>query len=162
MRFFEWLSDFGNRYIVEMGITVGGETIPYMVILLLGTGVFLTLRLGFIQIRRLVTELPVDLSQAAASETVLPGAEIDEDQAGVGLSADYRGQRPAHVGHRRERHTAVAEEHRGHAVPAARRHHRVPTDLGVEVGVQIDESRRHDTAGGVDLRGESFGRGDLY
>ncbi len=35
------------------GITVSGETIPFLVIALLGTGIFLTFRLGFIQFRRL-------------------------------------------------------------------------------------------------------------
>ena len=35
------------------GIPIGGEEIPYLVIALLGTGIFLTLRLGFIQLRRL-------------------------------------------------------------------------------------------------------------
>jgi len=53
MQFFQWLTDMGNRYIAEAGFTVNGETIPFMVLLLLGTGVFLTIRLGFIQIRRL-------------------------------------------------------------------------------------------------------------
>ncbi len=49
MQFFQWLTDIGNRYIAEAGPTVNGETIPIMVLLLLGTGVFLTLRLGFIR-----------------------------------------------------------------------------------------------------------------
>ncbi|MCG8457847.1 MAG: sodium:alanine symporter family protein, partial [Holophagales bacterium] len=35
------------------GIPVGDETIPFIVIALLGTGMFLTLRLGFIQLRHL-------------------------------------------------------------------------------------------------------------
>ncbi|MBL4686277.1 MAG: sodium:alanine symporter family protein [Nannocystaceae bacterium] len=35
-----------------VGIPVGGETIPWVVVALLGTGVWLTLRLGFIQLRR--------------------------------------------------------------------------------------------------------------
>ncbi len=42
-----------NHYIWSFGIPVGSETIPWVVIALLGTGVFLTLRLGFIQFRRL-------------------------------------------------------------------------------------------------------------
>lgn len=37
----------------NFGLNVGGETIPLVVILLLGVGVFLTLRLGFIQLRRI-------------------------------------------------------------------------------------------------------------
>ena len=42
-----------NDFIWGFGIPVGEETIPVVVIALLGTGVYLTLRLRFIQIRRL-------------------------------------------------------------------------------------------------------------
>ena len=42
-----------SYYIWGFGVPVGGETVPLVVIALLGTGVFLTLRLGFIQVRRL-------------------------------------------------------------------------------------------------------------
>jgi AGCS family alanine or glycine:cation symporter len=45
--------DFFNTYVVENGINVNGENIPYMVILLLGTGFYLTVRTGFVQLRRL-------------------------------------------------------------------------------------------------------------
>ena len=41
MQFFEWLVDVGNRYVVNLGISVGDETIPFMVIILLGVGIFL-------------------------------------------------------------------------------------------------------------------------
>ncbi|MDH5803918.1 MAG: sodium:alanine symporter family protein [Gemmatimonadota bacterium] len=37
----------------QFGIPIGGQEIPIVVIALLGTGVFLTLKLGFIQVRRL-------------------------------------------------------------------------------------------------------------
>ena len=40
-------------YVWSFGVPVGGEEIPLVVIALLGTGIYLTLRLGFIQIRRL-------------------------------------------------------------------------------------------------------------
>ncbi len=53
MQFVEWFSDFATTYIVEAGIRVGDEQIPFMVIVLLGVGFYLTLRLGFIQVRRL-------------------------------------------------------------------------------------------------------------
>jgi AGCS family alanine or glycine:cation symporter len=39
-------------YIWSFGVPVGGQTIPLVVLALLGTGVFLTLRLGFVQVRR--------------------------------------------------------------------------------------------------------------
>lgn len=47
------LTDFLGRHVVERGIPVGGENIPFMVILLLGIGGYLTIRLGFVQVRRL-------------------------------------------------------------------------------------------------------------
>ena len=48
-----FLSTFLTRHIVERGISVGGENIPFMVIILLGIGTYLTLRLGFVQVRHL-------------------------------------------------------------------------------------------------------------
>jgi AGCS family alanine or glycine:cation symporter len=42
-----------NSLIWGFGIPVGDQIIPLVIILLLGTGVFLTLRLGFVQVRRL-------------------------------------------------------------------------------------------------------------
>ena len=53
MDFIQSIVDFLNTYVVENGINVGGENIPFMVILLLGTGFYLTARLGFVQLRRL-------------------------------------------------------------------------------------------------------------
>ena len=47
------ITSFLNTYVVEIGPSIGGERVPIMVLMLLGTGVYLTLRLGFIQIRRL-------------------------------------------------------------------------------------------------------------
>ena len=46
--------DFANTYIIEIGIPIGGEQVAFMVILLLGTGAYLTVRTGFVQITRLV------------------------------------------------------------------------------------------------------------
>ena len=42
-----------SYYIWGFGVPLGGETVPLVVIALLGTGLFMTLRLGFIQVRRL-------------------------------------------------------------------------------------------------------------
>ncbi|HPF69173.1 MAG TPA: sodium:alanine symporter family protein [Candidatus Krumholzibacteria bacterium] len=53
MHVFESLVSSLNSFIWGFGIQVGDQTIPGVVIALLGTGVFLTLRLGFIQVRRL-------------------------------------------------------------------------------------------------------------
>ncbi len=52
----EWLQQIVSTleyYIWSFGIPAGAETIPFVAIALLGTGVFLTLRLTFIQVRRL-------------------------------------------------------------------------------------------------------------
>ena len=53
MEFLQNATDFLTRYFVTAGISIGGEKIPFMVILLLGIGMYLTLRLGFIQLTRL-------------------------------------------------------------------------------------------------------------
>ena len=53
MDFIQQITDFLTTWVVEAGISVGGEKIPFMVMLLLGIGAYLTLRLGFIQVTRL-------------------------------------------------------------------------------------------------------------
>lgn len=53
MDLLQTIVDFFNTYVVEYGINVGGENVPFMVILLLGTGAYLTVRMGFVQLRRL-------------------------------------------------------------------------------------------------------------
>ncbi len=53
MDFFSSIVSTLEYYVWTFGIPVGGETIPLLVIALLGTGVFLALRLSFIQIRHL-------------------------------------------------------------------------------------------------------------
>jgi hypothetical protein len=52
--------------------------------------------------------------------------------------------------HRREAEAAVADHNRGDAVPARERAIGIPEQLGVVVGMQVDEARRHDQAAGVD------------
>ncbi|MDT8436251.1 MAG: sodium:alanine symporter family protein [Gemmatimonadota bacterium] len=103
MEFFEWLTDIGNRYVAELGFTVNGETIPYMVILLLGTGIFLTLRLGFIQLRRIghgfaVTsgkyddpDEPGDVSHFQALTTALSATVGIGNIAGVAIAIHWGG-----------------------------------------------------------------------
>lgn len=46
------LADFLEELVWGSGIPVGDETVPFVVIALLGAGVWFTFRLGFIQIRR--------------------------------------------------------------------------------------------------------------
>jgi len=103
MQFFEWLVDVGNRYVVNLGISVGEETIPFMVIILLGVGIFLTLRLGFIQIRRLghgfgVTsgryddpDEPGDVSHFQALTTALSATVGIGNIAGVAIAIHWGG-----------------------------------------------------------------------
>ncbi len=103
MEFIQTLSNLGNRYIVNLGFSVGDETIPFMVLLLLGTGVFLTLRLGFIQLRHLghgfaVTmgkyddpDEPGDVSHFQALTTALSATVGIGNIAGVALAIHYGG-----------------------------------------------------------------------
>ena len=83
----------------------------------------------------------------------------------------------------REGHAAVAEQRGGDAVPGDGRHVRIPADLGVQVGVQVDEAGGDRMAAGVDffdalggyvahgndgvavdgdIRGERFGAGAVH
>ena len=103
MEFIQTLSNLGNRYIVGFGFNVGGETIPFMVLLLLGTGVFLTLRLGFIQLRRLGHGLavtmgkyddpnePGDVSHFQALTTALSATVGIGNIAGVAIAIHWGG-----------------------------------------------------------------------
>ena len=97
------LSDLGNRYIVELGFTVGGETVPYMVLLLLGVGAFLTVRLGFVQLRRLAHGFgvatgryddpnePGDVSHFQALTTALSATVGIGNIAGVAIAIHWGG-----------------------------------------------------------------------
>ncbi|TVR53623.1 MAG: sodium:alanine symporter family protein [Gemmatimonadales bacterium] len=53
MEAFRSLVDTLEGWVWSSGIPVGDETIPFVVILLLGAGIYFTLRLGFVQIRHL-------------------------------------------------------------------------------------------------------------
>ncbi len=97
------LIEFLRTYVVELGINIGGENLPFMVILLLGTGVFLTLRLGFIQVRRLghgfaVTsgkyddpDEPGDVPHFQALTTALSATVGIGNIAGVALALHWGG-----------------------------------------------------------------------
>ena len=85
------------------GITIGGDTLPFVVLALLGTGVFLTLRLGFIQLRRFghgvaVTtgkyddpNEPGDVSHFQALSTALSATVGIGNIAGVAIAIHYGG-----------------------------------------------------------------------
>ncbi|MDX1631632.1 MAG: sodium:alanine symporter family protein [Thermoanaerobaculia bacterium] len=90
-------------YVWNFGIPVQGEMIPIIVIVLLGTGVFLTLRLGFIQLRRLghgfaVTSgryddpaEPGDVSHFQALTTALSATVGIGNIAGVAIAIHFGG-----------------------------------------------------------------------
>ena len=89
--------------IVYGGPTVGGETLPVMVIALLGTGLFLTIRLGIVQIRRFghgvaVTtgkyddpDEPGDVSHFQALTTALSATVGIGNIAGVAIAIHWGG-----------------------------------------------------------------------
>jgi len=103
MEFFERVVTTLNGWIWSLGITVGGETVPFVIIALLGTGVFLTLRLGFIQLRRLghgfaVTSgkyddpsEPGDVSHFQALTTALSATVGIGNIAGVAIAIHWGG-----------------------------------------------------------------------
>ena len=92
-----------NRYISDIGIPVGDTEIPYMVIALLGTGIFLTFRLAFIQLRKLghgfaVTSgkyddpaEPGDVSHFQALTTALSATVGIGNIAGVAIAIHWGG-----------------------------------------------------------------------
>ena len=53
--------------------------------------------------------------------------------------------------HRGKTDAAIAEHHRGDAVPARRRQQRVPHRLAVVMGMHVDPAGRDQQAGGIDL-----------
>jgi AGCS family alanine or glycine:cation symporter len=90
-------------YVWSFGIPAGGEMIPLLVIALLGTGVFLTLRLGLIQVRRLGhgfavasgryddPEEPGDVSHFQALTTALSATVGIGNIAGVAIAIHFGG-----------------------------------------------------------------------
>jgi hypothetical protein len=97
---------------------------------------------------------PVDGVQVVAVGLPVPGKTFEDAGGGDVLHGLHRGGE--HLGlsraDRGEGHAAVAHHDRGDAVPARRRHRRIPADLRVEVRVQVDEPGRHQATSGVDHR----------
>jgi len=102
----DWLRpvvDFLNTYLVSYGIPVRGENIPFMVILLLGTGFYLTVRTGFVQIRHLAhgfgvstgkyddPDEPGDVSHFQALSTALSATVGIGNIAGVAIAIHWGG-----------------------------------------------------------------------
>ncbi len=95
--------DFANDWIINIGPRIGGEQVAVMVILLLGTGVYLTIRTGFVQITRLghgfgVTsgkyddpDDPGDVSHFQALTTALSATVGIGNIAGVAMAIHWGG-----------------------------------------------------------------------
>jgi len=95
--------DFLNTYVVSYGISLGGENVPFMVILLLGTGFYLTVRTGFVQIRHLAhgfgvtsgkyddPDEPGDVSHFQALTTALSATVGIGNIAGVAIAIHWGG-----------------------------------------------------------------------
>ncbi len=100
---FEKIVQVLDTIVWQTGIPVGDQTIPFIVIALLGTGVFVTLRLGFPQIRRLVHGFavtsgkyddpsePGDVSHFQALTTALSATVGIGNIAGVALAIHWGG-----------------------------------------------------------------------
>ena len=103
MELFERIVDQMNAIVWNLGVGIKGEVIPFVVIALLGTGLFLTLRLGFIQLRRLghgfaVTSgkyddpnEPGDVSHFQALTTALSATVGIGNIAGVAIAIHWGG-----------------------------------------------------------------------
>ncbi len=103
MDFLQTIVDTLDNYIVSIGIPVGEETIPFMVILLIGTGLFLTVRTGFVQVRRLGhgfavatgryddEDEPGDVTHFQALTTALSATVGIGNIGGVALAIHYGG-----------------------------------------------------------------------
>ncbi len=101
---FENVINFLNDLVWSYGLPVGdGQMIPWVVILLLGTGIYLTLYLGFIQLRRFAHGLavtsgkyddpdePGDVSHFQALTTALSATVGIGNIAGVALAIHFGG-----------------------------------------------------------------------
>jgi len=103
MSWFEYVVGRLEYFVWSWGIDAGEEEIPFLVIALLGTGIFLTLRLGFIQIRRLghgfaVTsgkyddpDEPGDVAHFQALTTALSATVGIGNIAGVAIAIHWGG-----------------------------------------------------------------------
>ncbi|MBX7079412.1 MAG: amino acid carrier protein [Nannocystaceae bacterium] len=92
-----------DQWVWKSGIEAGGETIPFLVLALLGTGAFLTLRLGFVQLRRFGhgvrvasgryddPDHPGDVSHFQALSTALSATVGIGNIAGVAIAIHWGG-----------------------------------------------------------------------
>ena len=100
---FERFIEFLNDLVWSFGIPAGTEVIPIVVICLLGAGIYLTLRLSFIQVRRLAHGFavttgkyddpnePGDVSHFQALTTALSATVGIGNIAGVAIAIHWGG-----------------------------------------------------------------------
>jgi AGCS family alanine or glycine:cation symporter len=103
MEFLENVVSTLSGYIWDRGIPIAGEEVPWVIIALLGTGLFLTVKLGFLQLRKLghgfaVTSgiyddpnEPGDVSHFQALTTALSATVGIGNIAGVALAIHWGG-----------------------------------------------------------------------
>jgi AGCS family alanine or glycine:cation symporter len=103
METFGRIVGFLDNIVWDTGFTIGGERLPFVVIALIGTGVWLTLYLGFVQLRRLghgfaVTSgkyddpaEPGDVSHFQALTTALSATVGIGNIAGVAIAIHWGG-----------------------------------------------------------------------
>ena len=103
MEFFQSIVGTLEYYTWSFGPTIGGESIPIIVVVLLGTGLFLTLRLAFLQFRRLGhgfaltsgkyddPSQPGDVSHFQALSTALSATVGIGNIAGVAIAIHFGG-----------------------------------------------------------------------
>ena len=103
MNWLQTVVDFAQRWVIDIGIPYGDQVIPLMVILLLGTGFYLTVRTGFVQLSRLghgfgVTsgkyddpDDPGDVSHFQALTTALSATVGIGNIAGVAMAIHWGG-----------------------------------------------------------------------
>mgnify|MGYP002639900601 CR=1 FL=1 len=102
-RFLQPVVDFMTEWVIDIGPDIGGENVPVMVILLLGTGMYLKVRTGFLQLSRLghgfgVTtgkyddpDDPGDVSHFQALTTALSATVGIGNIAGVAMAIHWGG-----------------------------------------------------------------------
>ncbi len=103
MDFIQNVVDFLDTYLVQIGIPVGEENIPLQVLLLIGVGILLTIRTGFVQIRHLGhgfavatgkyddPDEPGDVSHFQALTTALSATVGIGNIAGVAIAIHFGG-----------------------------------------------------------------------
>ncbi len=98
-----WFVDTIGYYVWDFGIPVGDETIPLVVMALLGVGLYLTLRLGFVQLRHFAhgvavttgryddPDEPGDVAHFQALTTALSATVGIGNIAGVAIALHFGG-----------------------------------------------------------------------